>query len=520
VPSFDVVRDWSGTILTARGRTLLAVVFVAAGLAAWAVSPVVFDDAFISYRYAANLVDGHGLVFNPGDRVEGFTNLLWVLIAAAAISLGADPFLATRALGLAAYLGCGLMTLSTSLSFSGGSRQKRTISIVLLSAILVSTRGAARLAGSGLETFFVAACLLGAGVLYHFGRRTPRRDLLGSALALAAVLTRLDAALGLGASIIATASEPRTAGAIGRLARRYVVPLTGILALGAWRFAYYGTFVPNSYHAKDAGGWHLGPGLMYVAGYLLNSPYVALLLSLAAFGLRSAWHTRWRSWQVFLCAFYLLHTVYAIKVGGDFMHYRFMFEALPFLICGAAVGLALLPARAGKWPVLLAGFCLALSVSPSYLERSYVMQSLWEMNSYARTGREAGTRLKALLPQDTIIATTLSGTIPYYSKLPVVDQWGINDAFVARLPAPSRFARGHLKSAPLSYLRERQVNLVINHPTVCSCSNPCTEGGPEVFIRLSRDRCLRATYLVPQTQLTRYLCGKPTEFVLRNISCN
>nr|MBC8422663.1 hypothetical protein [bacterium] len=34
------------------------------------------EDAFISFRYAANLLDGHGLVFNPGERVEGYTNFL------------------------------------------------------------------------------------------------------------------------------------------------------------------------------------------------------------------------------------------------------------------------------------------------------------------------------------------------------------------------------------------------------------------------------------------------------------
>jgi arabinofuranosyltransferase len=47
------------------------------------------DDAYISYRYAQNLVDGHGLVFNPGDKVEGYTNLLYTLLAAIFISI--DP---------------------------------------------------------------------------------------------------------------------------------------------------------------------------------------------------------------------------------------------------------------------------------------------------------------------------------------------------------------------------------------------------------------------------------------------
>ena len=43
------------------------------------------DDAFISFRYARNLATGHGLVFNPGfERVEGYTNFLWVLMLAGA----------------------------------------------------------------------------------------------------------------------------------------------------------------------------------------------------------------------------------------------------------------------------------------------------------------------------------------------------------------------------------------------------------------------------------------------------
>ena len=35
------------------------------------------DDAFISFRYARNIADGLGPVFNPGERVEGASNPLW-----------------------------------------------------------------------------------------------------------------------------------------------------------------------------------------------------------------------------------------------------------------------------------------------------------------------------------------------------------------------------------------------------------------------------------------------------------
>ena len=38
------------------------------------------DDAYTSFRYVKNFVEGNGLVFNPGERVEGYTNFLWVMI--------------------------------------------------------------------------------------------------------------------------------------------------------------------------------------------------------------------------------------------------------------------------------------------------------------------------------------------------------------------------------------------------------------------------------------------------------
>ena len=59
------------------------------------------DDAFISFRYSRHLVDGLGLVWNPGEVVEGYTNFLWVLIAAAGLGLGVGPEVLTPILGKA-----------------------------------------------------------------------------------------------------------------------------------------------------------------------------------------------------------------------------------------------------------------------------------------------------------------------------------------------------------------------------------------------------------------------------------
>ena len=65
------------------------------------------DDAFISFRYARNLVRGHGLVFNPGEAVEGYTNFLWTLGLALGMILDIDPIDWACLFGLASWLGVG-----------------------------------------------------------------------------------------------------------------------------------------------------------------------------------------------------------------------------------------------------------------------------------------------------------------------------------------------------------------------------------------------------------------------------
>lgn len=55
------------------------------------------DDAFISFRYARNLVEGKGLVYNAGERVEGFSNFLWTMLIALGMELKLDPIDVTNA---------------------------------------------------------------------------------------------------------------------------------------------------------------------------------------------------------------------------------------------------------------------------------------------------------------------------------------------------------------------------------------------------------------------------------------
>ena len=65
--------------------TLVLVVIALAVLAIHAnhFLPFIADDALISLRYSQRLLAGQGLTWNPGERVEGYSNLLWVLCCAA-----------------------------------------------------------------------------------------------------------------------------------------------------------------------------------------------------------------------------------------------------------------------------------------------------------------------------------------------------------------------------------------------------------------------------------------------------
>ena len=94
------------------------------------------DDAFISFRYARNLVEGHGLVWNPGEAVEGYTNFLWVLLMAAGIGAGVEPERLSVGIGIASGLGVLALVLARNVTRYGWRRPL----IWLAPAALASSR--------------------------------------------------------------------------------------------------------------------------------------------------------------------------------------------------------------------------------------------------------------------------------------------------------------------------------------------------------------------------------------------
>lgn len=120
--------------------------------------PYLVDDAFISLRYARNLALGEGLVYNPGERVEGFSNFSWVLVAAALKVFGWPLVTCLKVLGLGCAVGMLLGTYGLGRRVFAGD-ERGSAKVLLACGLLGLNTSLALWSQAGLETTLFG-CLL------------------------------------------------------------------------------------------------------------------------------------------------------------------------------------------------------------------------------------------------------------------------------------------------------------------------------------------------------------------------
>ena len=305
------------------------------------------DDAFISFRYVRNLLEGHGLVFNPGERVEGYSNFLWVLeLAAIWRVLGVVPEDAAPWLSVA--FSAGTVGALAWWVYRLPSLQSRgLVGWMALGLVCSSATFAVWTSGGGLETrqftFFIVLAVMCLS-LY----RDSRRGLLVASLSLAAAaLTRpegpLLAALCFGWFVIQRMAD---AGRLNPDWRRLIyLAAPFVVLVGAhflWRYAYYGEWLPNTYYAKHVRPWYES-GFRYLWSAALETG-LYLLIPLAAVAMRN----RWRASRDGIWALALLlvgvHMAYVMRIGGDH-EYRPLDFWWPLLAVPASMGIVHLGSR-------------------------------------------------------------------------------------------------------------------------------------------------------------------------------
>ena len=437
------------------------------------------DDAFISFRYADNLVRYGELVFNPGERVEGYTNFLWTVLMAGVIALGGDPVPWSKWLGIAFAIGTVLVVAR----FSARYQQERSSWDVVGPLLLAGAPAYACWATGGLETAqFTFFATLG-WTSYLLERAEGRRWPLSGVWFAVSALARPEGMLLFGLTglhrlleLVGTRKLP------GRQDWVWGVGFALVFApYFAWRWAYFGWPFPNTYYVKTGAGSFWRPGLRYWWSWVADHHlWVVPALAVARPVLGEG---RERRMFTLLGLYLVVMSVYVIKVGGDFMGlHRFLVPLMPMLAVLAAIGLrgmvdALRAQGHGTGSLTFTGVLVAalLAVHAGRVDRDALevgseggVDRIGWLAMFADQCTAIGKHLRATAPADASLATTAAGIIPYYSRLYTVDVLGLNDEWIAH-NVPARGSRpGHTKSAPMSYLLGKHVDYMVYHPTIAA----------------------------------------------------
>jgi arabinofuranosyltransferase len=480
-----------------RWAELVGLTFLLGGLlihSAW--FGHVCDDAYISFRYAYNLAHGAGLVFNPGERVMGYSNLLWVLLLAGFEWVGISSVAAATLLGSL----CSLLLLALLfLHLRRACRSRWPAFAALL--FLVSNSTFALWTTAGLEGPLFAL-LLTAGVLaavHAPAGATPARALATGLPFALAVLTRPEGSMFAVVAALAIVAWHRNRGAWRAAGLLLIAPLLAWGAQSLWMFAYYGDFLPNTYYAKTlplslpvvARGARLAWRFLATYRFL---PLVVVVTWLAL-GHRAYRLAGWLA-LVLIAAF----VVFYLAVGGDeLVYYRMWFWTLPLFAILLAESLDALMTAAGRVG-RLAAWALALGAAGVSLYPSFA-GSDWR---YLRNDDTVIKNIDLItewlrhLPGDTVLAANTVGVLTYGSRLHMVDMLGLNDRHIARAPGKSIGVPAH-ESHDGAYVLDRHPDLVfLGMPRLfvrpLSLGQEVRTAGYPSDLDLLRDRRFREDY--------------------------
>jgi hypothetical protein len=439
---------------------VLALLLAAAGalVAHSLVFNFVTDDAYISFVYSRHLAFDGQLVFNLGERVEGYTNFLWTALLAALLKLGLLPEITSRVLGTA----FGVATLGTTAWLS--KRETWSPWDAVPALFLAGVPGYACWSSGGLETqMFVFFVTLGAAL--HLKDRP-----LSAALSFGvAALTRPEGILFFALTGLHHLITRRRFGRdeLRALAAFAVLVVPHLL----WRRWYYGWWLPNTFYIKSSGGhgtWEQG-------GYYLTrfiESFHLWAFAIAALGILLARESRRLGGYALLVipVFFL----YVASVGGDFMGlYRFALPIVPLLMVAASAGLRALTARApaalqaSLIGLLLAGHAWhARAVTRhaiDFIGADRGIDSPGFLRWYTADRAAIGKWFARHARPDDYAAVGGAGAQVYYSGIASLDCFGLSDAYVAHKVPPVSSRPGHQKYAPDDYILSRRPTIVTSH---------------------------------------------------------
>ncbi len=393
------------------------------------------DDQMISMRYARNLAEGHGLVWNPGERVEGYSNFLWTLVMAGVHLLplpDATTSLAVKLINLG--LAFGVLMLAEQLLRRFLPKPGLALPAVLLTLALCGDL--LFWSVNGFETTLLTVIFLAVVVRLLDEEQSGQSRVTTYLLMGLLPLVRSDALhIWLGAAILAFGISKDRKKTIAFLGVSLVLPIAHVL----WRRWYYGDWLPNTYYLKVYGIdglYRIGFG--YVRGFVQNYG-VAILL--AGFGAILAAQRRWWLLLVGLA----ISLAYSIMIGGDIFGFsRFLAHEVPVILVLAAVAAVQFGARLK----LVGSFLILMTLYAAILAATGVFypSMIYSDNGGVEYAIVGGVLVNRYANQDASIAVTAAGAAPYFSHRYSIDLLGKSDLVVAReKPACCNDRIGHNK---------------------------------------------------------------------------
>ncbi len=302
------------------GLAVLCFVFVLR--CAW-----VCDDAYITMRSADNLVHGRGVAWNPGERVQAYTNPLWMLLLAAFHAVLRDGYatlLMTSLLATALFL-------FLFVKWHARGRSAGTLALIALA----SSKSFVDYSTSGLENPLTHVLLVWAYRVFWDGARDLRGLCTLAFISSLGAWNRLDSFLLFVPALVASGWGVLRKEGTRRAALAVFLGSIPLFGWEAFSLFYYGELVPNTAHAKLGTGIGIADYLFRGWRYLICTSAAdpsALLLILLALAL--AWKGRRSgmpgSWPA--AAAILLGFAYTFRIGGDFMLGR-LYTPLLVLAC-------------------------------------------------------------------------------------------------------------------------------------------------------------------------------------------
>lgn len=467
------------------------------------------DDAFISLRYARHLASGDGLVFNPGQRVEGYTNFLWVLLAALGLRLGAEPLAVLRAASFVASV--GLVFVTDRMSRLGRDGTSGTPLPAWLWLLPLPAFG--YWACSTMETMAFAA-VFAAAVWLRMKESSTRRWHGSQVAFLLLALIRPEGALCFALSFVIFGARDRWVDgrwpvrrALGDLAL-FVV---GFGAYTFWRVAYFGSWFPNTLHARFTGVPELWrDGFLDLGHAAATYPVLALVALGAPWVFAGDALRRERSSVASTTlAIWLMVVgwiVYVVSVGGDFMPFeRFFLPVLPLLAVLTTYALresSVILRFGARRAASVTAVLLVVHVGASLVRTDTFQAFLF--HRMTAVGERVGRLLGETFERGTWIAVNAAGAVAYASELPTIDMLGNTDPAIARSPAsgmPS-LRTGHRKGSG-RYVMDRRPHVVFWYNTAGQIE-PLYGSDFE----LARDPYFRFFYRMERASLPREGAGR------------